>query len=128
MYRTGGCIGTGDGLMGALRGIGLVLVPAVLGLAACAPTPKERIPLEHAQALCMQLALDQERNRDPRVRVGVGVGTGGFRGGYGSIGITTDSLGSGSRDPERVYRDCVIQRAGVNPMTGFYQQLGAGSK
>lgn len=114
--------------MGALRGIGMAFVPALLGLVACTPTPKERVPVEHAQVLCSQLALDQERGREPQMRVGVGVGTGGFRGGYGSIGITTDNLGSSSRNPDKAYRDCVIRRSGVAPTKSFYEQLGAGVK
>lgn len=99
---------------------GAFLVPALLALAACAPTTPP-VPVEDAQNLCVQLALDQER--DSKVRVGIGVGTGSWRGGYGSIGISTDAP-VGGRDPARAYRDCVIKRSGQAPVRDFYEQLG----
>lgn len=106
------------------RGVALLLVPALLGLAACAPaTPP--IPVEDAQNLCLHMALNQP-DSDPRVRVGVGVGTGGWRGGYGSIGIATDTFAR--RDPARVYRDCVVQRAGREPVSSFYEKLRQAQK
>lgn len=107
-----------------VRGALAALVPVALGLAACAPaTPP--IPVGDAQNLCFHTALNQP-DSDPRVRVGVGVGTGGWRGGYGSIGISTDSFAR--RDPAQVYRNCVVQRSGREPMVSFYELLRQAQK
>ncbi len=107
--------------MGALRVTAVALVPAMLGLAACAPA---LIPVHDAEVLCTQLALDNENNS--RLQVGIGVGTGSWRGGYGSVGMSTST--PIARDPARFYRDCVIRRAGVAPTKDFYEQLGARGK
>ena len=101
-----------------------ILVPAMLGLVACAPaTPP--IPVADAQNLCLHLALNQP-DRDPRVRVGVGLGTGGWHGGYGSIGVSTDAFAR--RDPAQAYHDCVVQRSGRAPAVSFYELLRQAQK
>ncbi|WP_294928162.1 hypothetical protein [uncultured Paracoccus sp.] len=106
--------------------IGIALLPAMLGLAACAPQQQAPIPVEDAQRICAQLALnDAGRNSSPRVSVGVGVGTGSWRRGFGSVGISTEAPLT-RRNPEGSYNDCVMRRAGQAPITPFFEQLGAG--
>lgn len=119
--------------MGAGRVAGMSLVPALLGLAACAPTPEAntRLPLEEAQRACLRPALEADGSRansrvaNPRVNVGIGIGGGSWRGGYGSVGISTDAPLGRQRDPDEIYRDCVIRRSGQVPNRSFYDQLGA---
>lgn len=103
----------------------LASLPLFMGLTACTPAPLP-VPVEDAQVLCAQLALDRGNSSQPRVHMGVGLGTGRIRGGYGSIGISTDSLfPAASRNHEAFYRDCVVKRSGQQPLQSLYQQLGA---
>lgn len=106
--------------MTGARNMAVLLIPAILGLNACAP--RERIPVEDAQVLCSHSALD--RGNNPRVHVGIGMGSGSWRGGFGSVGISTEAP-LGVRDPANAWRDCVIQRSGQAPTRSFHEQLGA---
>ena len=94
------------------RGALLAMAPALLGLQACAP-----IPVERAERVCLDSARDA---RSPRTEMGVGFGSHGARGGYVSVGMSSDYIMG--RDPSRVYQDCVLRRSGQMPTVPLYDQ------
>lgn len=109
-----------------LRGfMGVTIFPAMLGLSACA-AQQTPIPVQDAQRLCAREALQGGGSSQPRVSMGIGVGSGGWRGGYGAVGISSDNLARRNPNPEGAYNDCVIRRAGQAPVTPFFEQLGSG--
>lgn len=91
-----------------------VLVPALLGPAACAP-----IPVEQAERACMASAQDA---RGPRTQVGLGVGSHGYRGGFVSVDLSSDYVMG--RDPSQVFQNCVQRRSGRMPTRPLYEQPG----
>lgn len=96
------------------RGAQMLLVPALLGLAACAP-----IPVEQAERACLADARDAT---GPRTEMGIGVGSHGYRGGYINIGVSSDYIMG--RDPSQVFQDCVQRRSGQMPQRPLYDQPG----
>lgn len=97
------------------RGAHLALIPALLGLAACAP-----IPVQQAERACLSSVNNAT---GPRTEMGVGVGSGGFRGGYVQIGVSSSDNIMG-RDPSQVYANCVQRRSGQPPTVPLYEQPG----
>lgn len=97
------------------RGAQLALIPALLGLAACAP-----IPVDQAERVCLNSVSNAS---GPRTEVGFGLGSGGFRGGYVQVGMSTSDNIMG-RDPSRVFQDCVQRRSGQQPRVPLYEQPG----
>ena len=95
-------------------GAPLLLVPVLLGLAACAP-----IPVDQAERACLASARDAT---GPRTQMGVGVGSHGYRGGFVQIGVSSDYIMG--RDPAQVFQDCVIRRSGRMPERPLYDQPG----
>lgn len=95
-------------------GAQMLLVPALLGLAACAP-----IPVEQAERACMTDARDA---RGPRTEMGVGVGSHGARGGFVQVGLSSDYIMG--RDPSQVFQECVQRRSGQMPRRPLYDQPG----
>lgn len=81
------------------------LAPLLL-LAACGPVSRE-----DAEASCFRRAELAVR---PQGSVSVGLGSGGYS--YTGVGITTSSDFLMRRDPEQVYRDCVIRNSGEAPL------------
>lgn len=115
MYRTRGLLGPGHRLMSGRRVAFLaVLTPVLLGLAACSP-----VPVAQAERICLD---DARAARSPQGEVGFGVGSGGFRGGYLSIGVSSDYIAG--RDPSDVYNNCVMRRSGQMPTRPLYEQPG----
>lgn len=96
------------------RTLAILLAPALLGLAACGP-----VPVAQAERTCLEAARDA---RGPRGEIGVGAGSGGFRGGYVSIGVSSDYLSG--RDPSEVFDNCVRRRSGQMPTRPLYDQPG----
>ncbi|GLK62607.1 MULTISPECIES: hypothetical protein [Paracoccus] len=96
------------------------LVPALLGLAACATAP---IPVEQAERACLSAALDA---RAPRTEVGFGVGSHGVRGGYVKVGMSSDYIMG--RDPSEIFNQCVLRRSGQMPTRPLYDQPGWGAR
>ena len=95
-------------------GAQLILIPLLLGLAACAP-----IPVEQAERACLADARDAT---GPRTQMGIGVGSHGYRGGFVQIGVSSDYIMG--RDPSKVFQDCVIRRSGKLPERPLYEQPG----
>jgi hypothetical protein len=92
----------------------------------CAPT---NLPVEVAEAQCMQYAL----NGGGGVTVGMSVGTGnwndGWGGGWGSgrssgvgVGMTAVTQLPPSQGMAQVYNSCVLRRSGQPPVTPFNQR------
>ncbi len=97
------------------RGAPALLVPALLlGLAACAP-----IPVEQAERACLAAARDAT---GPRTEMGIGVGSHGARGGFVSVGVSSDYIMG--RDPAQVFENCVQRRSGQMPQRPLYEQPG----
>lgn len=98
-----------------MRGaLALALVPALLGLAACAP-----VPVAQAERGC----LDEARGaRAPQTEVGFGVGSHGVRGGFVQVGLSSDYIMG--RDPAEVFNQCVQRRSGQMPSRPLYEQPG----
>lgn len=96
------------------RGALLVLIPALLGSAACAP-----IPVDRAERACLSSARSA---RGPDTEMGVGVGSHGVRGGYLQVGVSSDYIMG--RDPSQVFQECVLRRSGQMPTRALYEQPG----
>ncbi|MFH5775697.1 hypothetical protein [Paracoccus broussonetiae] len=96
------------------RGALCLLTPAMLGLTACAP-----VPVDQAERSCLTAARDAS---GPRTEAGFGVGSDGFRGGYFSVGVSSDYMAG--RDPSEVFEDCVLRRSGQPPSRPLYEQPG----
>lgn len=95
-------------------GARLLLAPAVLGLAACAP-----LTVDQAERACLAAARDAT---GPRTEMGVGIGSHGTRGGFLQIGMSSDYIMG--RDPSQVFQDCVLRRSGQLPARPLYDQPG----
>lgn len=106
------------------------LIPAATALAmllsvsACAPT---NVPMDLAEAQCMQYAL----NGGGGVTVGMSVGTGGWdNGGWGGgwggsgvgVGMTAVTQLPPTQGMAKVYTQCVQRRTGQPPVTPFGQR------
>ena len=96
------------------RGALAMLVPALLGLAACAP-----LPVDRAERICLDSARDAT---GPRTEMGIGVGSHGYRGGYVQVGVSSDYITG--RDPSQVFQECVRRRSGQMPTVPLYDQPG----
>lgn len=73
--------------------------------------------------MCMGTARDAMR---PRGEVGFGVGSHGVRGGFVSVGMSSDYIMG--RDPNDVFARCVMKRSGQMPTRPIYQQPGWSGK
>lgn len=95
-----------------------LLLPLMLGLAACGP-----VPVEQAELTCLR---DAEMAQRPRGEVALGVGSGGRGGtsGYGSISLEMTSDYVMGRDPSEVYNRCVVNRSGQMPRRVLAEQPG----
>lgn len=113
MHRLGGGRGPANGLMRP-AGATLLMLPALLGLAGCAP-----IPVEQAERLCLSRARDAIA---PRGEIGLGVGSEGYRGGYVQLDISSDYIRG--RDPAQVFYECVRSRSGQPPTRPLSEQPG----
>lgn len=95
-------------------GARMLLVPALLGLAACAP-----IPVEQAERACLREARDASA---PRAEIGLGLGSGGYRSGYVGFEVSSDYVMG--RDPADVFDNCVRRRSGQPPGRPLQEQPG----
>ena len=93
-----------------------LLLPLVL--IACGPPTPEQIERQ-----CRDRAYDAEA---PRGAVGVGINSRGSVGVGVSVGASLDYLRG--RDPEDVYRSCMIRRTGAAPLTPLYPEAEARSR
>lgn len=85
-----------------------------LGLAAAGCGTQEPISVEEAMMQCEVTARQATR---PTTSVSVGVNSRGAVSSGIVIGVTDDYLAG--RDPEQVYRDCVVRRSGKEPTRAF---------
>lgn len=81
-----------------------LITGGMLALVACGP-----IPVAEAERECLRDARLAER---PRGELGIFAGNGGVQTTVG-LEISTDYLSG--KDPEEVYRSCVMRRSGVLP-------------
>ncbi len=94
---------------------------AMLMAAACAPT---NLPMDLAEAQCMQYASGGGGG----VTVGMSVGTGSWNsGGWGGgsgvgVGMTAVTTLPPSQGMAQVYANCVQRRTGLPPVTPFDQR------
>jgi hypothetical protein len=86
----------------------LLMVPAALVLAACEPVP---VDPERAAQLCEERA-QAAQGPTGSVTIGASSEDGLFSG--AEIGLSGDFLTG--RDPQEVYRECVIARTGALPI------------
>ncbi len=121
MYREGRCQRAGPCLMTARRRAIAVLVPAVLGLTACA---QPLVPVAEAEHYCSQNLSAPSAGLSAQPRLSVGIGTGGYRG--AALGVDFTPERQYSRDPAVIFNDCVRQRSGQAPTKPLYQQPGWG--
>lgn len=87
------------------RAAGLLVV--LLAAAACAPVP---MSMERAEAQCADRA---RKAAAPTGSVGITVGSGGVDTRV-AIGVSGDYLAG--RDPQEVYRQCVLRYTGQEPL------------
>ncbi|WP_347267992.1 hypothetical protein [Paracoccus sp. (in: a-proteobacteria)] len=92
------------------------LVPALLGLAGCAP---QLVPVERAERACM---AEARGGQPPRTQVGFGVGSHGVRGGFVQVDLSSDQIAG--RDPAEAFSQCVQRRSGEMPRRPLYEQPG----
>lgn len=83
---------------------------AVTALLLTACGSGEPVSVERAMAECRDRAIRATR---PSAEITIGVGTSGHVASGLVIGVTDDFLVG--RDPETVYRDCVVARSGEEP-------------
>ncbi len=101
-----------------------LLVPALLGLGACAQPPQMSLP--EAERYCSQNLSDPGISgvrAEPRISIGIG--SGGYRGAGLGVDFTPDRA-AGSSDPEMIFHRCVRSRSGQAPSKSLYQQPGWG--
>lgn len=111
--------------MPAGRRVLRVLVPALLGLAACAQPPQMSLP--EAERYCSQNLSDPGGGMTAQPRISIGIGSGGYRGAGVGVDFTPDRA-SASHDPEMIFHRCVRARSGQAPGKSLYQQPGWGGK
>lgn len=89
-------------------------MPALLGLAACAP-----VTVEQAERSCLGNARDAA---GPRSQIGIGVGSGGYTGGYFGFEVSSDYVMG--RTPSEAFDRCVRSRSGLPPSRPLEEQPG----
>ena len=90
------------------------VVLLVFGLVVAGCGPQEPLSVEEAMVECAGKARHATR---PTAAVAVGVNSEGAVSSGFIIGVTDDFLAG--RDPEVVYRDCVVRRSGKEPTRPF---------
>lgn len=101
-----------------------LLVPALLGLGACA---KPLVPVAEAERYCSQHLSAPATGISAQPRVSVGIGSGGYRGGFVGLDFEPGQRTVRTSDPEAIFADCVRQRSGREPSKSLYQQPGWGA-
>jgi hypothetical protein len=107
----------------ALPPVGPLPAALLLALAACAP--QTRIPVDLAEAQCVQSVLAGGTGSNSAVTVGIGTGYGGWGwggGGWGGTGVamsTTLPVGGSGGSPAQQYNNCVLRKSGQPPFTPF---------
>ena len=110
----------------AARRVLMVLVPALLGLAACAQPPQ--LSVAEAEHYCSQNLSDPGAGgMTAQPRLSIGIGSGGYHGAGVGVDFTPDRSYA-SRDPEMIFHSCVRQHSGQAPSKSLYQQPGWGGK
>ena len=109
----------------AARRVLMVLVPALLGLAACAQPPQ--LTVAEAERYCSQNLSDPGMGVTAQPRLSIGIGSGGYHGAGLGVDFTPDRSAA-SRDPEMIFHSCVRARSGQAPTKSLYQQPGWGGK
>lgn len=110
----------------AARRVLTVLVPALLGLAACAQPPQ--MSVAEAERYCSQNLSDPGVGRmTAQPRISIGIGSGGYHGAGLGVDFTPDRTVA-ARDPEMIFHSCVRARSGQAPTKSLYQQPGWGGR